>query len=52
MSEFEPDPAPEGMEHLDPNELAADGSDVIEGVEPPSEAEQLQYLVDHGWPTS
>lgn len=33
------------------DELAADGNDVVDGVEPPTAEEQLEYLRDHGWLT-
>lgn len=35
---------------LDVERLAADGDDVLEGVEPPTEAAQLEYLQAAGWP--
>jgi hypothetical protein len=33
------------------DELAADGDQVPEGVEPPTIGEQLDFLDTHGWPT-
>jgi hypothetical protein len=38
------------MSTIKPEDLAADGDLVDPGIEPPSEEEQLQYLVDNGWP--
>lgn len=34
---------------IEPHLLAADGDDVVEGVEPPTDDERLAFLARHGF---
>lgn len=40
------------MTDLQPDELAADGDQIPEGVDPPTLEDQLAFLAASEWPTS